>query len=97
MMMPFVAARRAPPRTWLVVECAHRLFTLSAVNKAPPGTVLVVEVGVIDVRRDNGKRREVDDFLWSKNRAEKAQIKLDRREEQKLMRLRARGRAWKSM
>ena len=67
MMMPFVAAR-----------------------KAPLGTVLVVEVGVIDVRRDNGKRREVDDYLWAKNKAEKLQMKADRLEEQKFMRLRER-------
>lgn len=67
MMMPFVAAR-----------------------KAPIGTVVVIEVGVIDVRRDNGKRREVDDFLWEKNKTEKLQMKADRLEEQKFMRLRER-------
>ena len=67
MMMPFVAAR-----------------------KAPVGTVLVIEVGLTDVRRENGKRREVNDFLFSKFRLESAQKKLDRIEEQKVMRLRER-------
>ena len=128
MMMPFVAARRAPP-----------------------GTILVIEVGLIDVRRDNGRydaaphtqhtapscgfgstprslharvcththtckhalawacvracththlhlhlptltssRREVDDYLWFKTKAEHRQMKLDRIEEQKLMRIRER-------
>ena len=32
--------------------------------------MLCCEVGCIDVRRENGKRREVNDFLWSKFKAE---------------------------
>ena len=33
-------------------------------RKAPPGTVVVIEVGLIDVKRENGRKREVNDYLW---------------------------------
>ena len=59
-----------------------------ACRKAPPGTVLVVEVGLINVKRDGGRRQEVNDFLTAKFVAEKRQQKLDRLDEQKFMRLR---------
>ena len=59
-----------------------------ACRKAPPGTVLVVEVGLINVKRDGGRRQEVNDFLTSKFVAEQRQKKLDRLDEQKFMRLR---------
>jgi hypothetical protein len=59
-----------------------------ACRKAPPGTVLVVEVGLINVKRDNGRRQEVNDFLCQKFIAEMRQKKLDRLDEQKFMRLR---------
>ena len=57
-------------------------------RKAPPGTVLVVEVGLINVKRDGGRRQEVNDFLTAKFVAERRQQKLDRLDEQKFMRLR---------
>ena len=59
-----------------------------ACRKAPPGTVLVVEVGLINVKRDGGRRQEVNDFLTQKFVAEARQKKLDRLDEQKFMRLR---------
>jgi len=59
-----------------------------ACRKAPPGTVLVVEVGLINVKRDGGRRQEVNDFLTQKFVAEQRQKKLDRLDEQKFMRLR---------
>ena len=59
-----------------------------ACRKAPPGTVLVVEVGLINVKRDGGRRQEVDDFLTAKFLAERRQQNLDRLDEQKFMRLR---------
>ena len=58
-----------------------------ACRKAPPGTVLVVEVGLINVKRDGGRKQEVDDFLTAKFVAEQRQKKLDRLDEQ-FMRLR---------
>lgn len=59
-----------------------------ACRKAPPGTVLVVEVGLINVKRDGGRRQEVNEFLTAKFVAERRQQKLDRLDEQKFMRLR---------
>ena len=59
-----------------------------ACRKAPPGTVLVAEVGLINVKRDGGRRQEVNDFLTQKFVAEQRQKKLDRLDEQKFMRLR---------
>ena len=44
--------------------------------------------GPIPAHRDNGKRREVNDYLWLKTKAEHRQEKMDRLEEQKFMRLR---------
>ena len=37
-------------------------------RKAPPGTVVVIEVGLIDVKRENGRKREVNDYLWRQSR-----------------------------
>ena len=59
-----------------------------ACRQAPPGTVLVVEVGLINVKREGGRKQEVNDFLTAKFVAEKRQEKLDRLDEQKFMRLR---------
>ena len=42
-------------------------------RKAPPGTVVVIEVGLIDVKRENGRKREVNDYLWRQLKAEKVQ------------------------
>jgi len=71
-----------------VKEVQRMQMPFVAARKAPMGTVLVIEVGLIDVKRDNGKRREVNDFLWVKTKAERRQEKVDKLEEQKLMRLR---------
>merc|ERR1719310_391839 len=59
-----------------------------ACRKAPPGTVLVVEGGLINVKRDGGRRQEVNEFLTAKFVAERRQQKLDRLDEQKFMRIR---------
>lgn len=59
-----------------------------ACRKAPPGTVLVVEVGLINVKREGGRRQEVNEFLTQKFVAEQRQKKLDRLDEQKFLRLR---------
>ena len=59
-----------------------------ACRKAPPGTVIVAEVGLINVKRDGGRRQEVNDFLTAKFVAERKQQKLDRLDEQKFLRLR---------
>ena len=50
-------------------------------RKCPPGTVVVAEIGLIDIRRDGGRRREVNEFLTQKFVEEKKQKKLDLLEE----------------
>ena len=50
-------------------------------RKCPPGTVVVAEIGLIDIRRDGGRRREVNEFLTQKFIEEKKQKKLDLLEE----------------
>ena len=55
-------------------------------RKAPPGTVVVAEIGLIDVRRDGGRRREVNEWLTTKFVEERKQKKLDQLEEAKLVR-----------
>ena len=59
-------------------------------RKAPPGTVIVAEIGLIDVRRDGGRRREVNEWLTTKFVEERKQKKLDQLEGAKLVRLRDR-------
>ena len=59
-------------------------------RKAPPGTVVVAEIGLIDVRRDGGRRREVNEWLTTKFVEERKQKKLDQLEGAKLVRLRDR-------
>jgi hypothetical protein len=59
-------------------------------RKAPPGTVVVAEIGLIDVRRDGGRRREVNEWLTTKFVEERKQKKLDQLEDAKLVRLRDR-------
>ena len=42
-----------------VGACQRAMMPFVACRKAPPGTVLVVEVGLINVKRESGRRQEV--------------------------------------
>ena len=73
-----------------VGACSRMMLPFVGARKAPPGTIIVAEIGLIDVRRDGGRRREVNEFMSAKFIEEKKQKKLDALEDSKLMRLRDR-------
>ena len=57
--------RLPPPVPPAQVGAASRMqMPFVGARKAPPGTVVVIEVGLIDVKRENGRKREVNDYLW---------------------------------